>query len=159
MSSLSHQSETGRPATKKRSADPERGGSRKAKRWPGVPTPHGGKIHIWTGTRMERHFWLARMRKTTLTRDIHGQQRSGRLTRGTVAERYITEQHRLAFMARAFLDAQPLCDDVPHQARVARIRMCHARADFEAIINIVDNWRPELKIRDMEKGPEQDNLN
>ena len=32
MSSLSHQSETGRPATKKRSADPERGGSRKAQK-------------------------------------------------------------------------------------------------------------------------------
>ncbi len=74
-------------------------------------------------------------------------------------ERYITEQHRAAFMARAFPDTQPLGNDVPHQTRVAKIRMCRARADFEAIINIVDNWRPELKIRDMEKEPERDNLN
>jgi hypothetical protein len=74
-------------------------------------------------------------------------------------EKYITEQHRAAFMARAFPDTQPLGSDVPHQTRVAKIRMCRARADFESIINIVDNWRPELKIRDMEKGPERDNLN
>jgi hypothetical protein len=62
-------------------------------------------------------------------------------------------------MERAFPDTQPLGDDVPHQARVARIRICRARADFEAIINIVVNWRPELNIGDMEKGTEQDNLN
>jgi hypothetical protein len=164
MSSLSLQSEIGRPAAKKRSADPERGGSRKAQKtarstyatWRQDPYldrdedgdlfPAGKDEDIFEDDIDERHT------RTTGQREAYKRDMS-------VEERYITEQHRLAFMARAFPDAQPLGDDVPHQARVARIRMCRARADFEAIINIVDNWRPELKIRDMEKGPERDNLN
>ena len=74
------------------------------------------------------------------------------------SERIITDQHRKEFMARAFPATLPLGDDVPHQTKVATIKMCHSKADFDKIINIVDNWHPELKIRDMEKGPERDNL-
>ena len=68
------------------------------------------------------------------------------------SERIITDQHRKEFMARAFPATLPLGDDVPHQTKVATIKMCRSKADFDKIINIVDNWHPELKIRDMEKG-------
>ena len=75
----------------------------------------------------------------------------------TDEERFITEKHRAAFMARAFPnnpnDTMPLVDDdVPHQTRVAKIRMCRARVDFEVIMNIVEHWRLGVKIRDMARG-------
>jgi hypothetical protein len=150
--------------TKKRSADSDRGGSQKAQKmarstyatWrqdpyldrdeDGEAFPVGNDEDIFEDDIDERYT------QTTVQREAYERDMGAE-------ERYITEQHRVAFMARAFPDTQPLGDDVPHQTRVAKIRMCHARADFEAIINIVDNWRPELKIRDMEKGPERDNLN
>jgi hypothetical protein len=33
--------------------------------------------------------------------------------------------------------------------------MCHDQKDIDHIINIVVNWHPELKIRDMEQGYER----
>ena len=74
------------------------------------------------------------------------------------SERILTDQHRKEFMARDFPATLPLGDDAPHKTKVATIKMCRSKADFDKIINIVDNWHPELKIRDMEKGPERDNL-
>ncbi len=74
------------------------------------------------------------------------------------SERILTDQHHREFMARAFPDTLPLGDNVPHQTKVATTKMCRDKANFDRIIHIVDNWRPELKIRDMEKGQERDNL-
>ncbi len=73
------------------------------------------------------------------------------------SERILTDQHRREFMARAFPNTLPFGDNVPHQTNVATIKMCHDKANFDRIIHIVDNWRPELKIRDMKKGQERDN--
>lgn len=36
--------------------------------------------------------------------------------------------------------------------------MCRDKAGFDRIIYIVDNWRPVLKIREMEKGQERDDF-
>ncbi len=88
VSSISHQSETAgrRPVTKKRVLIWSGEAPAKHKSWPGVLTQHGGKIHIWTGTREESHFHRHKMTtslKMTSMRDTHRQQYSGRLTRGT----------------------------------------------------------------------------
>jgi hypothetical protein len=74
------------------------------------------------------------------------------------SEMILTDQHRREFMTRAFPDTLPLGDNVPHQTKVATIKMCRDKSDFDRIINIVDSWHPELKIREMEKGQERDNL-
>jgi hypothetical protein len=129
MSSLSHQSETGCPATKKRSADPEREGSRKAQTmarstyatWrqdPFLDRDEDGEAFL--ASKDEDIFEdniNERYTQTAVQQEAYERDRS-------VAEKYVTKQHRLAFMARrAFPDAQPLGNDVPHQARVARIWM------------------------------------
>jgi hypothetical protein len=103
-----------------------------------------------------------RYTQTTLRREAYERDEM------TAEERFITEQHRAAFMVRAFPnntlppnDTMPLvddADDVPHQTRVAKIRICRAKADFEVIMNIVEHWRPGVKIRDMARGPGRDNI-
>ena len=36
--------------------------------------------------------------------------------------------------------------------------MCHDKKDIDKIIYIVNNWRPELRIREMDNGYERDHL-
>jgi hypothetical protein len=40
----------------------------------------------------------------------------------------------------------------------ATIKICLDQKDIDHIINIVENWHPELKIRDMEQGYERSRL-
>jgi len=165
MSSLSQQSDNaGRAAAGKRSADPEVEGPRKLQKvarstyatWrqdPYLGRDGGGEAFpVGDDEDMFEDDIDERYTRTTSQREAYERTMSA-------AEREMTEQHRIAFMARAFPDNADPLDNVPHQTKVARIRMCRSKADFDAIVNIVDNWRPELKIRDMEKGTERDNLN
>ncbi len=52
----------------------------------------------------------------------------------------LTDKHHSDFMARAFPETLPLGNNVPHQIKVATIKMCHEKAAFDRIIHIVDNW-------------------
>ncbi len=74
------------------------------------------------------------------------------------AERILIERHRAEFMARAFPPPKPIGKGVPHQVAVATIKMCHEKAAFDKIIYIMENWQPDLKIKDVEPGYERDCL-
>jgi len=71
------------------------------------------------------------------------------------------EAHRAEFMKRAFppnSDLESRKEGMAHQTYVATIKMCRPQKDLDYIINIVANWRPELKIREMEAGYERNRL-
>jgi hypothetical protein len=68
------------------------------------------------------------------------------------------EKHCEEFMRRAFPPLHPLPLGMDPQAMTTIIKMCCDQKDIDHIINIVENWYPELKIRDMQQGYERSHL-
>ncbi len=76
----------------------------------------------------------------------------------SAAEKILMGKHHEEFMKRAFPPPRPLSPGMAPQAVAATIKMCRDHNDIDHIINIVENWHPELKIRDMEEGYERSRL-
>jgi hypothetical protein len=75
------------------------------------------------------------------------------------AEVRAVARHRAAFMERAFPPVtaerrQP----VSHQVAISQMGKVRSKEDFDRIVNVVQNWRREIKLKEMDPGYEKQRL-
>jgi hypothetical protein len=78
--------------------------------------------------------------------------------KGKRLERHLIEQHRQAFIIRAFPeDITQKQFDKP-QSKSASIELCRPKNEVGDIIFVVQNWKKGIEIRHMNSGDERDDL-